>query len=511
MADAARARRLAKRIAAIVASAIEYEIKDPGLAGVTITDAKVTADLHDATVYYTVMGRTLHDEPNCAGAAAALERAKGVLRTKVGAGTGVRFTPTLTFTLDTISDSVHRMDELLARARAADADLARSGWAPNRRGRPTRTVITGRWRNHRLPGDWVSERATDPRLWRHRSLAGETPVTTIDPRSELVDGRRRAGARVDAVGAAALLSAAARVGVVCHVHPDADTIGAGLALALVLDGCGKRVEVSFAAPATLPESLRSLPGCHLLVRPEVMRRDVDLVVTVDIPSVDRLGALGDLTDSGRELLVIDHHASNDLFGTANFIDPSADSTTTMVAEILDAWGKPIDPRVAHCIYAGLATDTGSFRWASVRGYRLAARLVEIGVDNATVSRTLMDSHPFTWLPLLSRVLGSAQLVSEAVGGRGLVYVVVDNREWVAARSEEVESIVDIVRTTQQAEVAAVFKEVEPHRWSVSMRAKTVNLAAVASGFGGGGHRLAAGYTTTGSIDDAVASLRAAFG
>ncbi|MCY0611326.1 hypothetical protein OVV29_38015, partial [Klebsiella pneumoniae] len=83
-----------------------------------------------------------------------------------------------------------------------------------------------------------------------------------------------------------LLSAAARVGVVCHVHPDADTIGAGLALALVLDGCGKRVEVSFAAPATLPESLRSLPGCHLLVRPEVMRRDVDLVVTVDIPSVD---------------------------------------------------------------------------------------------------------------------------------------------------------------------------------------------------------------------------------
>lgn len=336
-------------------------------------------------------------------------------------------------------------------------------------------------------------------------------MTTIDPRNELVDGRRRAGARVDAVGAAALLSAAARVGVVCHVHPDADTIGAGLALALVLDGCGKRVEVSFAAPATLPESLRSLPGCHLLVRPEVMRRDVDLVVTVDIPSVDRLGALGDLTDSGRELLVIDHHASNDLFGTANFIDPSADSTTTMVAEILDAWGKPIDTRVAHCIYAGLATDTGSFRWASVRGYRLAARLVEIGVDNATVSRTLMDSHPFTWLPLLSRVLGSAQLVSEAVGGRGLVYVVVDNREWVAARSEEVESIVDIVRTTQQAEVAAVFKEVEPHRWSVSMRAKTVNLAAVASGFGGGGHRLAAGYTTTGSIDDAVASLRAALG
>src|SRR6185437_16501239 len=125
MPDPARARRLTKRISTIVASAIEYEIKDPRLAGVTITDAKVTADLHDATLYYTVMGATLDDEPDYAGAAAALESAKGVLRSKVGAGTGVRFTPTLSFSRDTVSESVHRMEELLARARAADADVAR--------------------------------------------------------------------------------------------------------------------------------------------------------------------------------------------------------------------------------------------------------------------------------------------------------------------------------------------------------------------------------------------------
>ena len=335
-------------------------------------------------------------------------------------------------------------------------------------------------------------------------------MTTIDPKTERA-GAPLAGARVDALGAVELLSGAATIGVVCHVHPDADTIGAGLALALVLDKCGKQVEVGFAAPATLPESLASLPGCHLLVSPDAMRRDVDLVVTVDVPSVNRLGALSDLAGPDRELLVIDHHASNDLFGTANFIDLSADSTTMMIAELLDVWGKPIDIDVAHCIYAGLTTDTGSFRWASARALRLAARLVEIGVDNAAISRTLMDSHPFAWLPMLSRVLGSAQLVSEAVGGRGLVYVIVDNQEWVSSRSEEVESIVDIVRTTQQAEVAAVFKEVDPQRWSVSMRAKTVDLAAVASGFGGGGHRLAAGYSTTGSVDDVVASLLAALG
>ena len=125
MADPARAKRLAKRISTIVASAIEYEIKDPRLAGVTITDAKVTGDLHDATLYYTVIGRSLSEEPDYAGVAAALESAKGVLRTKVGAGTGVKFTPTLAFIRDTVPDTAHRMEELLARARAADADLER--------------------------------------------------------------------------------------------------------------------------------------------------------------------------------------------------------------------------------------------------------------------------------------------------------------------------------------------------------------------------------------------------
>ena len=104
------------------------------------------------------------------------------------------------------------------------------------------------------------------------------------------------------------------------------------------------------------------------------------------------------------------------------------------------------------------------------------------------------------------------MLSDAVGGRGLVYAVVDNRDVASSRPEEVESVVDIVRTTQQAEVAAVFKEVDPDQWSVSMRAKTaVDLAAVAAGFGGGGHKLAAGYSTSGTIDEAVESLRAALG
>jgi phosphoesterase RecJ-like protein len=269
--------------------------------------------------------------------------------------------------------------------------------------------------------------------------------------------------------------------------------------------------VSFAAPSTLPESLRALPGSRLMVPPANMRRDADLVITVDAPSEKRLGALADLAAPGNAVLVIDHHKSNRLFGSLNFVDVSADSTTVLVAEVLDAWGKTIDSDVATCLYAGLTTDTGSFRWATPRALRLAARLVDAGADNAAISRELLDTHPFAWLPMLSRVLESARLVPDAVGGQGLVYVVVGHRECAASRSEEVESIVDIVRTTEQAEVAVVFKEIEPQHWSVSMRAKSFDLASVATQFGGGGHQLAAGYSASGPIDDVVAALQRALG
>ncbi|WP_020665928.1 30S ribosome-binding factor RbfA [Amycolatopsis nigrescens] len=125
MADPARARKLAKRISQIVASAIEHEIKDPRLNYVTITDTKITADLHDATVYYTVLGEKLDAEPDLNAAAAALESARGVLRSKVGQGTGVRYTPTLTFVADNIPEDAKRIEDLLAKAREADAEVAR--------------------------------------------------------------------------------------------------------------------------------------------------------------------------------------------------------------------------------------------------------------------------------------------------------------------------------------------------------------------------------------------------
>jgi phosphoesterase RecJ-like protein len=326
----------------------------------------------------------------------------------------------------------------------------------------------------------------------------------IDSTAEIT----RAVLRVDAHGAAQELAGVGSVVILCHVQPDADTVGAGLALGLALAREGAEVQVSFSASNTLPESLRRLPGCELLVPPADVRRDADLVVTVDTPSVNRLGELAELI-ARPGVLVIDHHRSNTLYGSLNYVDPQADSTTLLVADLLDAWDREITADVARCLFAGLSIDTGSFRWASVRGLRLAARLVEAGVDNAAMSRQLHDTHPFDWLPLLSRVLASAQLVpSESVS---LVFAVVTHPDWAAHRSEEIESIIDVVRTTAEAEVAAVFKETAPQQWSVSLRAKSFDLVPVATRFGGGGHTLAAGYSADGPREDVVAALTAALG
>ncbi|MCU1663316.1 MAG: Ribosome-binding factor [Pseudonocardia sp.] len=125
MVDQARARRLAKRISQIVAAALEHEVKDPRLKMVTITDTRVTGDLREATLYYTVIGETVDADPDTAGAAAALASATGVLRTLVGAGTGIRHTPSLTFVPDQVPDEARRMEELLARTRESDAEVAR--------------------------------------------------------------------------------------------------------------------------------------------------------------------------------------------------------------------------------------------------------------------------------------------------------------------------------------------------------------------------------------------------
>ncbi|WP_109527534.1 MULTISPECIES: DHH family phosphoesterase [Nocardia] len=327
--------------------------------------------------------------------------------------------------------------------------------------------------------------------------------------------------QVDFDAAVSALTTARSVTVVCHVQPDADTVGSGLALALVLHRRGVPVRVSFADPAELPVSMRSLPGVRHLVAPADVPREVDVLVAVDCGSVGRLGALADRLDGAATTIVVDHHRSNTGFGTINLVDPNAESTTSVLAGLFEVWGEPIDRDIAHCLYAGLVTDTGSFRWVRPGTHRLAERLLSTGIDGAEITRTLMDTHPFGWLPMLSRVLGTARLEPRAHGGIGVVYALVRREDVEGLRSEEIESVIDIVRTTSEAGVAAVFKQsrVVDDRWTVSLRSRDsvpgaqdgVDVSAVATSLGGGGHRFAAGYTTHGCAEDVVAALLAALG
>ncbi|WP_354526984.1 DHH family phosphoesterase [Nakamurella sp. UYEF19] len=324
----------------------------------------------------------------------------------------------------------------------------------------------------------------------------------------------------DLAAACDLIRAASSVVLLAHVSPDADALGSAFALGLALDAAGWDVTVAFSEPSTVPMSLRGLPGQRLVKGVQDVPEHPDLVICLDVNSRERLGSLGALLETAGDSLVIDHHASNTRFGSNHLVDIAAESTTVLVAAMLDRLGLPIDRAIADNIYAGLATDTVGFRFASSAAHRLAARLLDAGVNPDELMRPITDLHPFGWLDMLSWVLGSAALDRQAAGGRGLVSTVIGRGIAVGLRQEELDSVIDILRTASEAQVAAVLKETSPGQWQVSLRSRpgpapdgasvpSVDVAAVASELGGGGHVRAAGFGFDGTADDALAALVAA--
>jgi phosphoesterase RecJ-like protein len=310
--------------------------------------------------------------------------------------------------------------------------------------------------------------------------------------------------------AAELVRGARDVTLVAHVQPDADALGSALALGLALRRRGATVRVTFGEPVDAPESLRGLDVAGLLVPPDEVPAQPELLVALDTANSDRLGCLADRVDTSSAVLVIDHHVTNDRFGTHHVVDVSAEATAVLVLRLLDALDVPLDEPIARCLYAGLVTDTSCFRRADQGTHAIAGRLLGAGVDPDATTRELLDTHPFGWLAMLGAVLGRAQLEPVSAQGLGLVHTTVRCADAAGLRGEEVESVVDLVRTTSEAEVAAVLKEVGPDRWSVSLRAKQrLDVSAAAAEFGGGGHRLAAGFSANGTAEDVLDALRAA--
>ena len=300
----------------------------------------------------------------------------------------------------------------------------------------------------------------------------------------------------------------------CHVSPDADAVGSMLALAHTLRRRGTHVLPSFSAPFELAGSLAGLPGVDLLVPPERLPAAPGLLVTLDTGSADRLGSLAPLVDSAAEVLVVDHHASNTRFGTLHLVDPAAAATAVLAEELVRRLDVELDQDIAACLYAGLVTDTGSFRFASTtpETHELAARLLRTGIRHDLITRRLLDTHPAGWLGMVGAALGRARLEPAAVGGLGLVWTDTRLAELAAAGlgADQAESVIDLVRTAAEAEVAMVCKQVADGGWTVSMRSKgRVDVSAAAVALGGGGHRFAAGFSSDRDLDATVAAARAA--
>ena len=310
--------------------------------------------------------------------------------------------------------------------------------------------------------------------------------------------------------AAALLVNASDVTLLAHVNPDADSLGSALALGIALRRRGAAVRVSFATPERMPETLVPLDVLGLVVAPAQVPAAPELLVACDAADPSRLGSLADRLGTAGASIMIDHHVTNPGFGDVQVLDPAAEATVVLAHDVLVAMGVPLDAAVARCLYAGLVTDTSGFRRARASAHRLAAELVTAGVDPEALVRPLMDTHPYTWLAALGRILQSAVLEQGAARGLGLVHARVPLEDTTRFRTEEVDSVVDILRTAAEAEVAAVLKQVGTRRWVTSLRADgRVDVAAAAGLLGGGGHRAAAGFTADGSADEVLDSLRGA--
>lgn len=315
-----------------------------------------------------------------------------------------------------------------------------------------------------------------------------------------------------AVAAVGALDRAASVVLICHINPDGDALGSMLGCGLGLRQLGfTNVRATFGEPYELVDVFGFLPGQELLVPPAQADPRPDLVITFDAASVSRLGELASTMDAAPTSIVLDHHASNPGFGTIRLIDPAAAATAQVAAALLDRLGVDYDQPIATCLYTGLSTDTGSFKFDATTPavHELAARLIGTGLRPAELSRRLFDTRPFGAVRLLGEVLDSLRLDPAGARGAGVVYGYAE----LAALARHgqpahvLESFIDVVRTVAEADVACLAKPVRDGEWSVSLRSKGANdVAAVASALGGGGHRLAAGFTWRGTVEDLFAAV-----
>lgn len=295
---------------------------------------------------------------------------------------------------------------------------------------------------------------------------------------------------------------AERITVIGHENPDADTLGAALAIGMVGERLGIPTEIVMADPVPtylqfLPRiaDVRSAPGF-----------EPDVAVIVDSGDLARTGAIATehaaWLDRAR-IVNIDHHVSNPRFGAVNLVDPEAASTCEMVTLLLPELGMELNPDLATALLAGIVNDTHTFAHSNVtpRTLRAAATLVEAGASLAAINRAIYADKPNTTIAVWGRILGGVEF---AAGGRVVHASLTEAMLAETGASREAsEGFIDLLSLSREADIVLLFKEQGPAQTRVSVRTSTAaDAVAIASVFGGGGHARAAGCTVAGPIAEA---------
>ena len=300
-----------------------------------------------------------------------------------------------------------------------------------------------------------------------------------------------------------------------HENPDGDALGSLLAMDAILGALGKDSVMFLGAKEfPLPVEYRFLPLEEVFHEPPADLTD-RVVIFLDCGNIDRM-PVDFLKRDGAKLLNIDHHHDNTRFGTVNLVDVEASCTAEIVYELAGMLGVDLTPEIANALYVGLITDTGKFMYENTdaRSHRMAAALVEAGVDINDTYRRLYEHVPIEKLKLVARALDGIELHDD--GALAVTYISADDYKETGASEVLTEGIIDHLRTLDGTVAVAVVRDQADGGKAarkVSLRSadSRIDVSAIARKHGGGGHRRAAGFGTDLSFEEVVKFLRSEVG
>lgn len=295
--------------------------------------------------------------------------------------------------------------------------------------------------------------------------------------------------------------------IISHVNPDGDTLGTMCALQLAIQKQYKK-KAEMLILSKLPKIYEFLPNVHEAKTLDKFdkSREYDLVITVDVASLDRLIEAQVLFDKAKFKVNIDHHRTNNGFGNLSIIEPKASSTGEVLYKIIKNLDWQIDLDTAICIYTAILTDTGGFRFENTNAevFRVAAELTEMGIVPQDLFRKCYESKSKSIVMFQNHCINKAFFSPD----NKIVYTIIYKKdiEKFSATDDATDGIAEALRAIISTDVSFVVKEVDAKICKISMRSKKLDIAKVCSAFGGGGHKYAAGCTIKTSCEEAVKKL-----